>query len=161
MQVNLSIADVSRQKIRDTILSNGFYVVQRKTTIMTEEMASAFYAEHKNQFFYNRLVTFMCSGPSEVHILARQDAIKVWRDLMGPTKVYQAQYIAPESIRGSFGLSDTRNAAHGSDSPESASREIQIFFPDFDIAKWLQEEEKFFNTGAVKLCDEDFVHVKV
>lgn len=54
------------------------------------------------------------SGPLEVHILARQDAIKVWRNLMGPTKVYHAQFTAPATIRGSFGLSDTRNAVHGS-----------------------------------------------
>jgi Nucleoside diphosphate kinase len=47
------------QEVRGMILSNGFYVVQSTSTIMTEEMAGAFYAEHKNQFFYNRLVTFM------------------------------------------------------------------------------------------------------
>ncbi|PNF28065.1 Nucleoside diphosphate kinase 6 [Cryptotermes secundus] len=103
------------RKIRETILSSGFYVVQRKSTIMTEEVAAEFYAEHRNKFFYNRLVTLMRSGPSEVHILARQNAIKVWRSLMGPTKVYHAQFTAPESIRGRFGLTDTRNATHGSD----------------------------------------------
>lgn len=47
------------QKVRDMILSNGFYVVQSTSTVITEEMAAAFYAEHRNQFFYNRLVTFM------------------------------------------------------------------------------------------------------
>lgn len=56
----------------------------------------------------------MCSGPSDIHILADYDAIIKWRQLMGPTKVYQAQYIAPDTIRGMFGLSDTRNATHGS-----------------------------------------------
>jgi nucleoside-diphosphate kinase len=49
-----------------------------------------------------------------VHILARHDAVNVWRKLMGPTKVYRAQFTAPDSIRGRFGLSDTRNAVHGS-----------------------------------------------
>ena len=49
-----------------------------------------------------------------MHILARHDAINVWRKLMGPTKVYRAQFTAPDSIRGRFGLSDTRNAVHGS-----------------------------------------------
>ena len=49
-----------------------------------------------------------------MHILARHDAIDVWRKLMGPTKVYRAQFTAPGSIRGRFGLSDTRNAVHGS-----------------------------------------------
>lgn len=59
-------------------------------------------------------MTFMCSGPSDVHILAHSNAIAQWRQLLGPTKVYQAQFTAPHSIRGMFGLSDTRNAAHGS-----------------------------------------------
>ncbi|XP_023713176.1 nucleoside diphosphate kinase 6 isoform X1 [Cryptotermes secundus] len=146
------------QKIRETILSSGFYVVQRKSTIMTEEVAAEFYAEHRNKFFYNRLVTLMRSGPSEVHILARQNAIKVWRSLMGPTKVYHAQFTAPESIRGRFGLTDTRNATHGSDSPESATREIEIFFPDFSIDRWFLKEAEYFNTGAVKLRAQEFVH---
>lgn len=56
----------------------------------------------------------MCSGPSDIHILADHNAIAKWRNLMGPTKVYEAQYIAPNTIRGMFGLSDTRNATHGS-----------------------------------------------
>ena len=49
-----------------------------------------------------------------MHILARHDAINVWRKLMWPTKVYRAQFTASDSIRGTFGLSDTRNAVHGS-----------------------------------------------
>ncbi|GFG35031.1 hypothetical protein Cfor_04392, partial [Coptotermes formosanus] len=145
-------------KVRDMILSNGFYVVQSTSTVMTEEMAAAFYAEHRNRFFYNRLVTFMRSGPSDVHILARQDAVNVWRKLMGPTKVYHAQFTAPYSIRGRFGLSDTRNAVHGSDSSESAVREIGIFFPGFSIGRWFLEEEAYFKTGTVKLCAREFVH---
>lgn len=101
------------QKIREIILDNDFKVVRtRRTTIKAEE-AEDFYKEHKEKFFYNRLITFMCSGPSDVHILARSNAISKWRQLLGPTKVYQAQYSAPDTIRGMFGLSDTRNAAHG------------------------------------------------
>jgi nucleoside-diphosphate kinase len=53
--------------------------------------------------------------------------------MLGPTKVYKALYSHPESIRGLYGLSDTRNACHGSDSTESAMKEILIFFPDFDF----------------------------
>jgi nucleoside-diphosphate kinase len=56
----------------------------------------------------------MCSGPSDIYILAAHNAIIKWRQLMGPTKTYQAQYSAPHTIRGMFGLSDTRNATHGS-----------------------------------------------
>ncbi|PSN58146.1 Nucleoside diphosphate kinase 6 [Blattella germanica] len=113
---------------------------------------------HSLQEMCEKIVLFSFSGPSEVYILARQDAIKLWRELMGPTKVYQAQFTAPDTIRGSFGLSDTRNATHGSDSPESAKREIEIFFPKFDIDKWFNEEEKHFVEGNVTLCPKEFIH---
>lgn len=53
------------------------------------------------------------SGPSESYVLARENAIKHWRVIMGPTKVYKAQFDQPLSIRGQYGLSDTRNATHG------------------------------------------------
>lgn len=54
------------------------------------------------------------SGPSDLYVLARENAIKEWRRIMGPTKVYKTQFEAPETIRGTFGFSDTRNATHGS-----------------------------------------------
>nr|CAH7761486.1 unnamed protein product [Callosobruchus chinensis] len=73
----------------------------------------------------------MTSGPCELMILTKENAIQEWRQLMGPTKVFKAQFDAPDSLRGQFGLSDTRNATHGSDSPESAMKEIEIFFPEF------------------------------
>ena len=82
--------------------------------IFSPKEAEQFYSDHKEKFFYNRLLTFMSSGPSDVHILAEYNAIFKWRQLLGPTKVYQAQFTDPNSIRGMFGLSDTRNAAHGS-----------------------------------------------
>lgn len=56
---------------------------------------------------------------------------------MGPTKVFKAIYSHPNSLRGLFGLTDTRNACHGSDSPESVRREIGIIFPDFRVDEWL------------------------
>ena len=102
------------QKIRDLIIDNNLKIVRSHRTIITYKEAELFYEEHKEKFFYNRLLTFMCSGPSDIHILADHNAIAKWRQLMGPTKVYQAQYIAPDTIRGMYGLSDTRNATHGS-----------------------------------------------
>lgn len=70
----------------------------------------------------------MCSGPSDVHILTCPNAISKWRQLLGPTKTYKAQFTAPNSIRGLFGLSDTRNAAHGSG---NFKKKIYIFFKLF------------------------------
>lgn len=55
-----------------------------------------------------------CSGPVTAYILSRENAIKRWRDIMGPAKVYMAIHSHPNSIRGRFGLTDTRNATHGS-----------------------------------------------
>ncbi|XP_012287646.1 nucleoside diphosphate kinase 6 isoform X2 [Orussus abietinus] len=101
---------------------------------------------------------FELCGPSDIHILAGHNAIVRWRMLMGPTKVYQAQYNAPETIRGIFGLSDTRNATHGSDSPDSAEKEIKIFFKDFDTRQWIENEEIFFNLGRLKFDPSSFVH---
>lgn len=78
---------------------------------------------------------------------------------MGPTKTYQAQYTEPNSIRGMFGLSDTRNATHGSDSPESVSREIAIFFQDFDVDRWYRNEQVFYRSEKLRFDPTSFVHV--
>lgn len=82
----------------------------------------------------------MFSGPLQALILARHNAIAEWRELMGPTKVFKTIYSHPDSIRGQFGLSDTRNACHGSDTPESVEREINIIFPEFNIQNWYTEQ---------------------
>lgn len=73
------------------------------------------------------------SGPTEALILEREEAISKWRELLGPTKVFKAIHSHPDSIRGLFGLTDTRNACHGSDSPESVAQEIQKIFPNFKL----------------------------
>lgn len=146
------------QKIRGLIIDNNFKVVRTRRTTLTSKEAALFYLDHKDKFFYNRLLTFMCSGPSDIHILAGHDAIIRWRNLMGPTKTYQAQYTAPNTIRGMFGLSDTRNATHGSDSPEAVLREIAIFFQDFDVKRWYENEEALFNSDKVQFDPTAFIH---
>ncbi|XP_014470388.1 PREDICTED: nucleoside diphosphate kinase 6-like [Dinoponera quadriceps] len=146
------------QKIRDLIIDNDFKVVRSRRMTISREEAELFYKEHRDRFFYNRLLSFICSGPSDIHILAAHDAIVKWRRLMGPTKVYQAQYIAQNTIRGMFGLSDTRNATHGSDSTESASREITVFFKDFNIRNWYDNEELFYYLGRLYFDQTSFVH---
>lgn len=146
------------QKIRDLIIENDFKIVRSRRTTITSEQMALFYEEHKGKFFYNRLLTFMCSGPSDIYILTAHEAISKWRKLMGPTKVYQAQYTAPDSIRSMFGLSDTRNAAHGSDSEASAEKEMAIFFKDFSPKKWYKNEEKFYNVGQLLFDPVAFIH---
>lgn len=100
--------------IKNLIVSSNFKIVESKIHELTLSEAEKFYEEHKEKFFYNRLVTFMTSGKSHLCILAKENAIQDWRKLLGPTKVYQSQYTAPQSLRGLYGLSDTRNVAHGS-----------------------------------------------
>lgn len=82
------------------------------------------------------------SGPIDVYILAGDNVINRWRALLGPTRVYKTVYSHPESIRSLYGLSDTRNVCHGSDSEESAKREIGIFFSNFNVDRWLEEHKK-------------------
>lgn len=77
---------------------------------------------------------------------------------MGPTKVYKTIFSHPNSIRGLFGLSDTRNACHGSDSPESVQNEIKIFFPEFSIPLWHANDENYFRKNRIRFNDESFVH---
>ncbi|KAG5894613.1 hypothetical protein JTB14_026144 [Gonioctena quinquepunctata] len=150
LQVQLTLAiikphafknPVSYQRIKDLIVKSNFKIICSKRKIISSCEAEHFYFEHKQKFFYNRLITSMTSGPCYISILAKENAIQDWRLIMGPTKVFKAQFEAPNSIRGQFGLSDTRNATHGSDSEESAKREIEIFFPDFDVEKWYKERK--------------------
>uniref|UniRef100_A0A8D2M7R6 Nucleoside diphosphate kinase n=1 Tax=Zonotrichia albicollis TaxID=44394 RepID=A0A8D2M7R6_ZONAL len=68
---------------------------------------------------------------------------------MGPTKVFRARHSDPDSIRGAYGLTDTRNTTHGSDSPASASREIAFFFPEFDEQRWYEQEEPRLRRGQL------------
>ncbi|XP_076233457.1 nucleoside diphosphate kinase 6 [Calliopsis andreniformis] len=146
------------QKIRNLIIKHNFKIVRSRRKIITQEEAELFYIEHKEKFFYNRLLTFMCSGPSDIHILADYNAIAKWRNLMGPTKVYEAQYVAPDTIRGMFGLSDTRNVTHGSDSVASVEREVAIFFKDFNFKKWYEDEERYYNLGLLHFDPTVFLH---
>jgi len=144
--------------IQHRILSAGFCVIRSREVSLKKQDAEEFYAEHKGRFFHNRLVTFMKSGPIHAYVLAHTDAIQLWRNLMGPTKTFRSQYEAPTSIRGSFGLTDTRNSTHGSDSPISASREIKFFFPEFDIANWYEKDEPLFRKGMCHFNEKEFIH---
>ncbi|KAJ8033203.1 Nucleoside diphosphate kinase 6 [Holothuria leucospilota] len=147
------------KEIQNIILQNGFFFVRSKILQWSRRDAELFYREHKGRFFYNRLVGFMSSGPMSAHILAREDAIGHWRKLMGPTKTFRAKHTAPSSLRAQFGLTDTRNATHGSDSPEKAAQEIAFFFPEFIISDWYSKEEPFYQRHEVEFLSEDCVHI--
>ncbi|XP_066565683.1 nucleoside diphosphate kinase 6 [Amia ocellicauda] len=146
------------EALHHKILENHFTIVQCRDLVWRREDSESFYAEHAGRFFYQRLVEFMSSGPMRAYILARENAVRGWRELMGPTRVFQARYTAPETIRGIYGLTDTRNTTHGSDSEESAAREIAFFFPEFSVKQWMEKEEPLFRAGCVVYDQQKQIH---
>ena len=158
LKPDLTANPVAASTVRKIILQNNFQIVQSKHLRLSRSRAEEFYAEHRGKFFFNRLASFMSSGPLSAHILARENAIVTWRTLMGPTKVLKTIYTAPNSIRGQFGLTDTRNCTHGSDSEASAQKEIAFFFPEFDVDKWYEECEPQFRPGANGFNPDTFEH---
>jgi len=112
-------------QIMARIEESGLDVVGLKRMQLDEEMARGFYAVHKERPFFGDLVKFMTSGPVVVLALEGEDAIKRWRDLMGPTNSNEAP---AGTMRGDFGTDIERNATHGSDAPETARLELAYFF---------------------------------
>ncbi|WP_426414654.1 nucleoside-diphosphate kinase [Aestuariirhabdus sp. LZHN29] len=117
-------------KIYSRFESNGLKVIGAKMLHLSQELAGGFYAEHKERPFYGDLVAFMTSGPVVVSVLEGENAVAAHRDLMGATNPKEA---AEGTIRADFAESIDENAVHGSDSPESAAREISYFFKDEEV----------------------------
>lgn len=117
-------------KIYSRFETNGLKIVAAKMQQLSQEKAEGFYAEHKERPFFGDLVSFMTSGPVIVQVLEGENAIALNRDLMGATNPQEA---AEGTIRADFAESIDANAVHGSDSPESAAREVAYFFSDDEI----------------------------
>ena len=108
----------------------GLQIVAMKMLQLDDDLAGGFYAEHKERAFYKDLVGFMTSGPMVVQVLEGENAIAKNRELMGATNPKEA---AAGTIRADFADSIDANAVHGSDSPESAAREVAYFFQAAEI----------------------------
>ncbi|MEX0740914.1 MAG: nucleoside-diphosphate kinase [Pseudohongiella sp.] len=108
----------------------GLSVVAAKMVQLTDESAGGFYAEHKERGFFKDLIAFMTSGPVMVQVLEGEGAVTKNRDLMGATNPADA---AAGTIRADFAVSIDANAVHGSDSAQSAAREIDYFFKAEEI----------------------------
>lgn len=108
----------------------GLEILALKKLQLSTELAEGFYAVHKERPFYKDLVAFMTSGPVVVSVLEGEGAIAKNRELMGPTNSEEAP---AGTIRGDFGTDIERNAAHGSDAPETAKVEIAYFFNASEI----------------------------
>ncbi len=117
-------------KINAKIEEAGLRIIAQKRIRLSEDQAKGFYAEHSERPFYGELVEFMMSEPVIVQTLEGEDAIAAYRGVMGATNPKDA---APGTIRAEFALSMGENSAHGSDSPESAVREIAFFFSEDEL----------------------------
>ncbi|MBF8377484.1 nucleoside-diphosphate kinase [Alicyclobacillus mali] len=105
----------------------GLKLVAAKLVQVSKELAEAHYAEHRERPFFGELVQFITSSPVFAMILEGENAIAVARTMMGKTNPAEA---APGTIRGDLGLTIGMNVVHGSDSPESAKREIELWFSE-------------------------------
>jgi nucleoside-diphosphate kinase len=105
--------------------AKGLRIAEMRLMTIDRGTAEEHYGEHREKPFFGELVTFITSGPVVVARLEGEGAIDVWRTLMGPTDPAGAP---PGTIRGDLGLIITENVVHGSDSPESAERELKLFF---------------------------------
>lgn len=109
----------------------GLKIVALKLMRISPELAARHYEAHREKKFYPGLVRFMTSSPVVAMALEGVDAIRICRNLMGATFGADA---APGTIRGDFGSSRSYNLVHGSDGPEAAARELELFFPEGLVA---------------------------
>ena len=105
----------------------GLALVALRLMTMTRELAGRHYAEHEGKPFYDELVSFITSGPLVAMVLAGESAVEAARQVIGATNPLQA---TTGSIRGDYAVAVGQNMVHGSDSPESAVREVGLFFAE-------------------------------
>ena len=108
----------------------GFNIAAAKMVQLSREQAEGFYAEHQGKPFFEPLVEYMTSAPVFVSVLEKENAVQDYRTLIGTTNPETA---AEGTIRRDFALNQRENSVHGSDSPESAAREIAYFFTSEEI----------------------------
>lgn len=118
----------------------GFKLLGLKIMIISPEMAQKHYAEHKDKPFFGELVDFITSGPVVAMVWEGPGVIAAMRALMGKTNPAEA---LPGTIRGDLAISTAQNIIHGSDSPESAEREINLFFRPDEILDYQRDLDKW------------------
>src|SRR5919205_1197952 len=123
--------DAVRRGLAGDILARferrGLVLRAAKLVVVSRDLAERHYAEHAEKPFFGELVEFITGGPTLALVLEGEGAIAVVRTTMGATNPANA---APGTIRGDLALSMPDNLVHGSDSPESAARELALWFPD-------------------------------
>lgn len=118
----------------------GFQLVAAKLMQISRELAENHYAEHREKPFFNELVDFITSGPVFAMVWQGEGVIATARQMMGKTNPQEA---LPGTIRGDFGLTVGKNVIHGSDSPESAEREIALFFREEELLDYKKSGDEW------------------
>lgn len=117
-------------KINAKLEDAGLRIIAQKMIKLTKERAEEFYAVHKGKFFFEKLINYMLTDRVVVQVLEGEDAIAKNREVMGKTNSPEAK---KGTIRGDFGIDNTANCVHGSDSVENAEEEIGFFFDEKEI----------------------------
>lgn len=125
-------------RIIQRIEAKGLKIVSMKMRTIPIDVAEEHYLEHKNKPFFKDLVGFITSGPSVPMVVEGKGAIAEVRKMNGATNPSAAQ---PGTIRGDYGLDMGRNVIHGSDSPESAAREIALHFDESELSSYSRIDE--------------------
>ena len=125
-----AVAKNATGDILATIEANGFRILGMKMLHISKDEAKGFYAVHADKPFFDSLTDFMSSGMIVVLALEKDDAVKAWRDLMGPTNPAKA---ADGTVRKKWGSSIERNATHGSDAEDTARFELSYFFAGYQL----------------------------
>ncbi|XP_067686636.1 thioredoxin domain-containing protein 6-like isoform X7 [Haliotis asinina] len=132
-----AVREGKAEEILQQMEEAGIEILAKEERQMTEDEARTFYDHLKDEEYFEDLIQFMSSGPSCVLVLTKghkgDTVITEWRELIGPTSVEEAKDKAPQSLRAKYGSEKCMNALHGSDSPETAAREMAFFFPDMAI----------------------------
>ena len=117
-------------RVNSLIEKSGLKIIGQKRIKLTKDTAGKFYEVHKERPFFQDLVSFMVSGPVIVQVLQGEDAVALYRKVMGATNPEEAE---EGTIRKEFALSIEANSVHGSDSIENARKEIAFFFSETEI----------------------------
>ena len=132
--------------IINRIERRGLRIDAMKLMHVSEKLAEQHYGEHKGKPFYNSLIEFITSSPVVAMVVAGPQAVSVMRAMMGKT---DARAAAPGTIRGDFGLSNGTNLVHGSDSLESAKKEIERFFTADEMCTYTRDTEQWINPEVI------------
>lgn len=119
----------------------GLNIIALKVMNIPPLMAATHYAEHKGKSFYDELISYITSGPVVAMVIEGDDAIQLVRRLCGPTAVCES---LPGTIRGDYCMHTGLNIIHSSDSPESAERELKLFFQPNEIVSWVDGNKSWF-----------------